>query len=217
MARVLVLVPCGLPVNEKIHARLGSVLYSLRSTQHTIDISIDYNEPQALPGPYAAHANARNNALARFMTDAHDYVLWLDADIVTAPENLVDLLVRGDHTITAPLVLIEPPKQGHFYDTHGFRTLAGKQANIHPPYFSAKERHAKEIELASVGCVYVAPASLYRAGVRYTPTNDQTEHWSVCAAARGLGYRVVCLPEVRVEHAHLPHYGEEWHEIPKNV
>lgn len=53
-------------------------------------------------------ATIRNIVIAEYLESFHDYVLWLDADVVKYPKNLVQQLFDTDPDgVVAPLVLIE--------------------------------------------------------------------------------------------------------------
>jgi hypothetical protein len=57
----------------------------------------------------------------------------------------------------------------------------------------------------------LAPADLYKQGIRYSPppTDYYVEHWSVMQEAKKRGYRIVALTTVHAIHAWLPDYGLE--------
>lgn len=207
---VLVAVPIKQPHNEAIFLRLKSEVEQLTSAQFNIKIAFFFNTPIEASVPYAPHAYARNSLLDNYLTDEIDYVLWIDSDLVELPSYLIDSLYINPYSIVAPLALIEPYSgyNSLFYDTEGFRELDGEKAKIHPPYFRNQLGHF--YQLASVGCCYLIPADVYKF-VKYSATRGQTEHWSVCEAARKRGYQIVCNTQVVVRHAELPKYGEAWH------
>lgn len=130
-----------------------------------------------------------------------------------------DIMGTGAHgsshsipaAIVAPLALLSPTSgwSNRFYDIGGF-IEHGNRARMFPPWF---EQQGDVIELDSVGCCYLAPATLYREGARYAPppTDYYVEHWSVMQEAKRRGYRVVALTTVHVLHAWLPDYGMEAH------
>jgi len=109
--------------------------------------------------------------------------------------------------IVAPMAVLSPTSgwQERFYDIGGF-IERGARARMWQPWF---DQRGDVIELDSVGCCYLAPAALYRDGVRYSPppTDYYVEHWSVMQQARQRGYRICALATVRAVHAWLPDYG----------
>jgi hypothetical protein len=209
MRKILVAVPVELPINPPIHEKTQALLETLTSAQFELEPVMHYNiRTSVQTGPkYSAHARARNDLIDTHLRDDHEFVLWIDDDIVEYPANVVDLLYVDDNTIVAPTVVVES-QPTIFYDTHGFRTLTGEEVSQSFPRFSAEPKH---IELAAVGCMYLIPAALYRDGVRYEATPRHTEHWSVMKAARDRGYRVLCDKLTTIYHAYLPRYGEKWH------
>ena len=158
--------------------------------------------------PFSAHAAARNAMLDWHLRPEHTHVLWIDADVVDYPADLPQHLLAADPAaIVAPLPLIE--ESTRFYDVYGFRDSAGGAPHTDPPYLAG----GPLVPMQAVGTCYLAPASLYHAGVRYAPTAGQTEHWSVCQAAIAAGMPVYALQSLTIAHANLPRYGVAWHTV----
>jgi len=167
---------------------------------------------------YSPNAAARNHLLDTCLCAEHTHVLWMDVDLVDVPSDLIERLLAITETeIVAPFVFVEkrnpaqPPgldNGGWFYDIGGFCQYGH---NTSPWYPHFRGHTGGVIELDSVGCCYLAPADLYRQGVRYRPNGDDVEHVSMMREARALGMKVLATDEVRVQHAYLPWYGEAWH------
>lgn len=160
--------------------------------------------PEGAP-KYTRHAMARNQLLDTYLTDQYDTVLWIDADLIDYPANILEtLLTANPGGIAAPFIYLDHHNR-RFYDIGGF-IHRGKRFPMNGPY---PGEDAKTVELDSVGCLYTFPAWLYRAGVRYSPPDDLTyvEHWSVMRAAVARGVSIVALPQVGALHAWLPDYG----------
>jgi hypothetical protein len=159
--------------------------------------------------PYSAHARARNATLDEYLRPSHTHVLWIDADIVSYPPDLISrLLAPFTAGIVAPLPLIEDTDR--FYDVVGFLDIHGKRLPIYPPYLSGD---SDLVPMRAVGTCYLIPASIYRDGARYEPTTGHTEHYTVMAAAAEAGMRISCLRSLTIAHADLPKYGEAWHSL----
>lgn len=167
------------------------------------------------PSQYMRHATIRNFMLDTSLTPDHDAVLWIDSDLIAYPADLPTLLHNANPGgITAPLALLDR-FANRFYDIGGF-VERGHSARLSAPWF---DQTGDLIDLDSVGCCYLIPADVYRAGVRYHPpprdawqaddgrVEYRVEHNSVMAAARAMGYRVCCLTTARAIHAWLPDYG----------
>lgn len=182
----------------------------------TFDIRQDDSAVEVPPHPslYMRHATVRNYMLDRYLKPEHDAVLWVDSDLVEYPADLPTRLANAalkSHSwtgvIAAPMAVLSPSSgfQDRFYDIGGF-IEHGQRANMYPPWF---QQQGPVIELDSVGCCYLAPAWLYRDGVRYSPppTDYYVEHYSVMQQARARGVRIVALTGVRAVHAWLPDYG----------
>ena len=147
-----------------------------------------------------------------------DYFLWIDADIVKYPADiLIDLvnLEKSMHrgAIVAPAVLLEKCRLSRngerWYDTCGF-IENGNWARLRPPYF---EQGGDIVSLDSVGAFYLVPTEVYRTGGRHeVPENPKfSDHYTLCQHAKQIGMRVICDTSLKVYHAYLPYYGEELH------
>lgn len=168
------------------------------------------------PSRYLRHAVVRNYMLDTYLKPEHDAVLWIDSDLIDYPADLPTLLHRAaPGAIVAPLALLDRWVD-RFYDIGGF-VEHGRSARMFKPWFV---QQGDVIGLDSVGCCYLAPADLYRSGVRYSPPpcdqwlidgrmESRVEHNSVMLQARQRGYRVCCLTTARAVHAWLPDFGLE--------
>jgi len=161
---------------------------------------------------YGPNAQARNQLLDKCLAARHSHVLWLDADLVSVPADIIERLAAiSEHAIVAPFVYVEHSDRW-FYDTGGF-VKGGQDAASHWPIWP--DYWGGLVELDSVGTCYLAPAGVYRAypnlGLRYGVTGDEVEHRGLMADARAAGYRVLATDALVVEHANLPEHGEAWH------
>lgn len=156
------------------------------------------------PGAYGPHAAVRNAFIAASLRDCHDYVLWVDADLTAYPADLLRrLLSLGG--VAAPAVVLDRAET--FYDIGGF-IEAGRPFRASRPWCN---QAGPVVDLDSVGCLYTVPADVYRAGARYRPDGPRygVEHYSVCQAAKAMGYPVRADLSVEARHAYLPDWGEE--------
>src|SRR5262249_43049768 len=69
-----------------------------------------------------------------------------------------------------------------------------------------------EFDLDGVGCLYLVPAEVYRAGARHVEVPGYTDHLAVCTHARRLGMPVRAYADLCAYHAFRPDFGEEFHE-----
>jgi hypothetical protein len=79
-------------------------------------------------------AHIRNIVIERFLVPGlHEYVLWVDADVVEYPPNLVTLLHQANpEGVTAPTVLIEDSNSEDYHSRCRGGVCGGK---------AQKERH----------------------------------------------------------------------------
>lgn len=167
----------------------------------------DAGTPETGDGRFSAHARARNAVLQAIDLAAYTHLYWIDVDIVDWPAGLLEwALVHNPEGITAPAVTLEHHPT-RFYDILGYQEQ-GRGARLYPPWFDAD---GPAIELDSVGCCYVIPTAVYRAGARYADTPGATEHLAVMQAAKAQGRRIVAHLDFRARHAYLLDYGEALH------
>ena len=194
---------------DEVYANLS---YGQRERALYLNTQPDYAEK------FMPNAAARNQLIDRWLQPWQEWVLWLDVDIIETPPDLIERLIevseRHGNGIAAPMVWMETvgdgpvgfDNGGWFYDTGGFMTDDGLYAD----YYEGPQGAGDELLMQSVGCVYLAPAWLYRQGVRYNPTGGAVEHVSFCREARRRGLDIVATKAVKVIHAFLPEWGETW-------
>jgi GT2 family glycosyltransferase len=226
---VLVATPVRLSTPQRIVERAQAVYDRL--TYSPRERALYFNEQPRMAAKFGPNAAARNQLIERYLRPWHEWVLWLDADIIETPadliEQLLDVSSRHGLAVVAPMVWVErntkyeiggqesaldtkegPTLQtgGWFYDTGGFVDGEGRFAD----FARGPAGEEVEIPMRSVGCVYVAPAFLYRQGLRYRPLEDEVEHLSFCRDVAARGLEIVATRAVNVTHAYLPRYGESW-------
>lgn len=214
MRSVLVAIPYRTSTPRVFIGGIGAAVINLT---HPIELAFHPNCVVDTQRHYGANAQARNELIAEYLRPHHTHVLWLDVDLVKVPPNLIETLLTVSQTdIVAPLVFVEKldahkpagfDNGGWFYDTGGF-VRDGEATDAYSPYWTGY--HGGEIELDSVGCCYLIPADVYRAGGQYDPVGDEVEHRSLMRFAKRLGYRVIATDKAIVEHAYLPRYGQKW-------
>lgn len=216
---ILVATPARLSTPRALLSTHARVVDSLRG-EKPIEHALYLNEQPWSTRKYEPNARARNELIGRYLRPWHEFVLWLDVDIIHAPENLISVLFEivdrhGGNAVAAPMVWVERvgdgptsiPVGGWFYDTGGFRQMDGSFADFEKGIAGDGD----EVEMLSVGCVYLAPAQLYRNGLRYRPEGNEVEHLSFMRDARAAGATVWSTRRANVIHAYLPKWGEGWH------
>lgn len=204
MANILVLVPVKVGLAPALVERAAELLCALKTREaeigeHQLETWLRICPEPGDGQPFSAHAAARNAMLDQHLAADHTHVLWIDADVVSYPNDLATRLHAVDsEAIVAPLPFIEGTKR--FYDVMGFRDRDGRRAEAFHPYFR------QWAGTRTVGTCYLAPAPLLRTA-RYAPTPGHTEHYSVCRHAE----RVMVAEDIVIFHADLPKWGEQWH------
>jgi len=225
---ILIATPARLSTPRVLLNRIEGLVHSL-AWSGSMEWRLHFNEQPRGVWHYEANARARNEVLDRYLKPWHEWVLWVDVDVVEMPTNLVATLVETSTlwragawpAIVAPMVWMERvgpgpagfQNGGWFYDTGGFIDDEGRNADFHRGPLD----EGQDVVMQSVGTVYLAPAELYRVGpdgrpgLRYEVQGDEVEHVGFMRRARGLGANVVATRRAEVVHAYLPKYGEEWH------
>lgn len=219
---VLVATPMRSSTPPELQARCQSIYNSLTYSPKGRMVFVNDFESQAHEAKYMPNARARNVMVESILDNLTEvtHVLWLDADIVAAPEDLIEQLsATSQEHIVAPVVFTEKldpdgpasfTNGGWFYDTGGF-IQDGRWTHPFHPVFHSANGDPNVVELDSVGCCYLVPLEVYRQGARYDAADQRIEHEFFMAQARALGYRVLARVDVRIEHAFLPKYGVTWH------
>ena len=216
---VLVATPMRDSLTAVLRDRCDAIYEALTYPHKERALYVNDTRPVPGSGKYAANAIVRNALIDRYLADEHTHVLWIDADLVRVPANLIERLIDvSDSAVVAPLPYVEriDPSRGPsvenggwFYDTGAF-IWRGQGV---PCKWDALFLHqpGDVLELDSVGTCYLIPADVYRQGARYSTVGGAVEHVALMAEARTLGYRVLALRALIIEHAYLPKYGEAWH------
>ncbi len=170
-------------------------------------------------------ARIRQGMIDDYLTD-HKFVVWIDADIVSYPSNVITQLRRTTRdNISAPFIMIEDDEK-RFYDTSGFayKDEAGNPRRFrndfpyHPLDFHigdyAEGYYYYNVE--SVGCFCIIPSDIYKRGAKHQLPEGRngemfTDWYGVCQFGKDLGYQVCAVPSIKVLHANLPKFGEQWH------
>lgn len=191
----------------------------LPTLQRTTFIKRDYgfNMPAGVPRWAPAYqltrrtilARARNQLLFRALDD-EDWVLWLDADVISYPVDLIERLLAADRDIVHPNCVTSPG--GPTFDRNGWREHGRK-------HLSDLRSSQGPVRLDAVGgTVLFVRADAHRDGLifppfRYgvestfiRPVHDvwgrgEVETEGFGAMAADMGYQCWGLPHLEVIHA----------------
>ena len=190
-------------------ARCYELAARMGAANPTLDLIIDRAPVEGAAGGHAerqqAMCDVRNRMVERYVDfDYHSHVLWIDADVIEYPADLPTRLCRPNAVVGCANFL-----QGHgrrWYDIAGYLDHGPQRARMFGQHLSDPN------DLLSVGMVYAVPVAVYREAAHEPPSSPiGTEHWSICTAARNLGYQVKCDMSTEIIHAYLPNYGEAIH------
>lgn len=242
---VLVLIPVKPSLNPALRDRAAALAARMLPANEDLELTI-VMDGRGVPGeagdarPWSKVARIRNTMLAGVSLDRHEWVMWMDADVVDYPADLAQWLVHGaihyaENGVCAPTVLIEdvagsPLAPDTFYDWAAFvyrgkggvqpsnrEHIRGRNIDCTPPYYwpnpvsEPRVGCPGHVEMDCVGTTYVVHRDVYLAGARHEDHPAFTDHWPICAKAWAIGRKVVALPHVVARHAFLPEYGEAFH------
>ncbi|WP_245366709.1 glycosyltransferase [Neorhizobium galegae] len=165
----------------------------------------------------AGLARARNELVRQVLTDDSDWILWMDADVIGLPSDLLTALLAVREKIVTPDCVLE--SDGPSYDLNAFLDI-GEPGEVEymrhvrggifqPPvnYWARRHlddlRYLDRVPLNGVGgTVLLVRADLHRAGLLFpeTPYRDLLETEGLGQLARDLGIVPVGLPSVQVLH-----------------
>lgn len=175
-------------------------------------------KPQLQRSRRAGIARARNDLLAGSLREVHDWVLWIDADVIDYPPDITRLLMAADAKIVAPHCVLE--SGGPTFDRNSFVSTATpsrvelyrniQDGLLQPPAYWDYRRHMEDLKyldrvpLNGVGgTVLLVDANCHRAGLTFpeVPYRHLIETEAFGQMARDAGVTPVGLPNVEVLHA----------------
>ena len=142
-----------------------------------------------------AWARTGNLALDASLTTPSEHTLWVESDL-SFPCDLIELLMEPNQDIVAPIVMLGE----NFYDSWGFRDLAGRRIANLAELQSLPRGPGTLTELSSVGSCLLFRTALLSKGVRMPARYESGLLVGFCLAARALGARVFCRHDVLIVH-----------------
>lgn len=214
----LVLIPARPDLHPALRERALALAHALDGDTEVVLDDRPWSADAQAYGDWRRRIEACAAMRQAIVTDAlrphHAAVLWVDADVIAYPPDLLTRLAalaaprdgEAGEAITAPAVLLNRHHR-RFYDIGGF-IEQGRFARMAEPWF---DQPGPVVDLDSVGCVYRVPADLYRAGATHHRVGHYSDHYSVCQFARARGRGVRADLSITVVHAWLPDFGEAAH------
>ncbi|MEM9211633.1 MAG: glycosyltransferase [Pseudomonadota bacterium] len=163
-------------------------------------------------------AQARNRAIEIGLADDDDWVLWLDADVIDAPADVLKRLLSERAKIVTPNCVKEygGPSfdMNAFFNTMGdmgdyrasdiYRRLSQPRAKTSRRLHLSDLNYLDRIELSSVGgTMLLVDANVHRAGLIFPeePYRFLIETEAFGRQAKDLGITPIGLPNVEILHA----------------
>lgn len=228
-----------IPVKPNLHIQLKERAWKAAAAMdgcnpaHEISYLFDYTPIPSEPGdcrPWSKVTRIRNKILDSINLSAWDYLLWIDADVVSYPPNMPTLLIEANPGgVTAPVVMVEGTDAFYDWTAFIFKGASGIQPETRGQIAGRNLMRVSELpsdvtEMDCVGTVTMVPTEVHRTppltespmlnmriGARYFDDASRTDHFSVCLAAREMGRKVCVVKSIVAKHACLPQYGENWH------
>lgn len=220
MTNILFAIPMKSDLHPILKRRYMNIVSKLvEATNYHVDVGYyregtngqGYNQER-----YSLVANARNATLDTYLKDYHDYVFWLDSDVLFVSDYDIINKMVDISKCNKSVVGIRNHLDGQmpmWYDIAGY-VQGGNWFKQQPPYckYDRLNNYNNTLTvpgLDSVGLCYLIPACVYQEQ-RYEITEGYTEHYSVCAKAKELGYNIECILSEYVVHCnhseYLAHY-----------
>lgn len=229
-SKILALTLVSPEVPESVYSRFEKAQRELQTYSASyFDLEWMFNheiEPH-LPNdlvPVSQVARLRNKMIDRYLKD-HDYVFWIDSDLVEFKENLLERLVdrqRIENKIIAPQNLVEMTDK--WYDWGAFiqagtshiqpqqlNQIYGRNLETNPPYFHpGYQRDFPLVKMDSVAQCVLIPASVYKSEIRHIVDTCFYEFFSVCREAKKKGIQTYVDRSLTAFHADRSLYGRNW-------
>jgi hypothetical protein len=173
---------------------------TLLAAQSDPRVSFVFEGPRGAPTCFMREraiswARAGNLALDGSLSTPSEFTLWIESDL-TFPCDLIELLMEPKQDIVAPIVMLGE----NFYDSWGFRDLAGRHLATLAELQSLPRGPGPLIELSSVGSCLLFRSSLLAEGIRMPSGYENGLLVGFCLAARRSGARVFCRHDVAIVH-----------------
>lgn len=166
----------------------------------------------------AGIARARNDLLRQTLKPHHDWVLWIDADVIDYPPDIAARLIAAGERIVVPNCVLDPG--GPSFDLNSFLSTATpsrvelyrhiRNGLLQPPTYWAYRRHLHglryldRVPLNGVGgTMLLVHADCHRAGLQFPefPYRHLIETEAFGQMARDAGITPIGLPNLEIRHA----------------
>lgn len=159
-------------------------------------------------------ARSRNLLVEQALSD-EDWVLWIDADVVSWPRDIIHRLLGTGHSIVTPHCVREPGGSSYDLNTFVFRDPQARDGDEHlvdgiyqPPRGETRRyldsyRDRDEVEVDAVGgTMLLVNAGLHRGGLRFPalPYHGFLETEGLGLMARDFGVTCWGLPKIEIIH-----------------
>ncbi len=163
-------------------------------------------------------AKARNGLLDQTLTLCHDWVLWIDTDVISYPKDIIRRLIASKGRIVVPNCVLVP--SGPSFDLNSFLTVSQPNREelfryitnglLQPPKDWWPRRHLDDLRYLDAvpldgvgGMMLLVDADCHRAGLRFPeiPYRHLIETEGFGMIARDLGITPIGLPNVEIRHA----------------
>lgn len=193
MRKILIAVPCM----DTVSARFAQSLATLRKVDRCVVSflmgSLIYDSRNQLAG-YALEMEA-------------DYILWLDSDMIFAPDTLERMIKTLDEHPEIDILSGLYFRRAYPFTPVLFKKLdEGENGNIVFEDYNDYPDELFELEGVGFGCVLMRTDCLFQmldedgVGRWFTPLGGAGEDCAFCIRARRAGYRIFVDPSVELGH-----------------
>ncbi len=175
-------------------------------------------KPQVQRRRRAGIASARNDLLEKTLRPHHDWVLWIDADVINYPRDIIAQLGASGGRIVVPNCVLD--LGGESFDLNSFLTIAEpsrvglyryiRHGLLQPPSNWWPRRHLHDLRYLNAvplhgvgGTMLLVDCDCHRAGLEFPekPYRNLIETEGFGMMARDAGIKPLGLPNVEIQHA----------------
>ncbi|WP_336801276.1 glycosyltransferase [Kaistia sp. MMO-174] len=214
----------GNSIDDSLERLRAFLARSRRRFRRTLLVEQDFAAPDSGPRWNLRHqrvrrsriAQARNRLLDAALVD-EDWVLWIDADIVDFPPDILGRMLAERARVVHPDCVRQPG--GPSFDLNAWIALAEPRDDqwikhvrdglYQPPVghlrlYQHDLRHLRRVRLDSVGgTMLLVDAAIHRAGITFPdqPYRRLIETEAFAALARRFDIEIIGLPQIQIRHA----------------
>lgn len=196
-----------IPSMDQVPAQFAQSLACLEKERHQVAVAFQIS---------SLIYTARNELAGKAIKMGADYTLWLDSDMVFAPDILKRMLARERDIVSGLYYRRVPPFTPVAFDE---LEITEKKCDHHN--IEVVPSDLTDVAGVGFGCVLMKTQVLFDVaavcGDMFSPIRGVGEDLSFCHRARSLGYRIWLDPTIKLGHVGHTVVTEEFYQKYKGV